>query len=646
MPPASEELIVEGRPFKKTDTLVQFGGQVKRDRKGHYGGHLVLFGTPDEKDLYGDYFTSGTDYDLQENQKCATYYQHTFDYHFKSSVLGRGTLGADDLGIWIDTQVQIRDEYLEALDEMIAEGMMGWSSGTAGHLVEYQRTGKAYWLKRWPLGLDASITPSPADPRQSVDTLKSLQEQWMKQFGAAPRPNVMEPLRFYSFRGLWEARHPEAQVEAKGAEALEGSTELIVEAQPATPIHITLSVEEKMPENQGPTLESLKAQNDALSAQLNEVMDFIKGQPNLRRAGYVTDDGGGADPDVRSFGDFCLAVMRGDTKRLRSVYKSHQQSDLQIQQSVKTDMVEDSGNLGGWAVPEEFDARLLQATLKASSFLSKINRIPVSLPSGKWPYLNIFAVPTAGDGGTAESAGITSAGRAEGGAYAETNAELEQLEWRVNDAIAGSIQVSKELRRDVGAIEGLLMKLVAINDQSKQEFFVLRGNGVAKPLGILNSGALVDITPSTNSLFSWTDALTMYSRLYAYDEGSVGWLLHPSVIPDVGNMEVGTGGGAVFMSNLQGGIPMPLLGYPMMKNQHLAQADASGDVLLIDFSCYQIWDLGGAYMDFSEHVGFLNGLDTWRFGRYMDGKPLWPSAVTLSGPGSAYTQSPFIRHND
>lgn len=637
----NEERIHPELPYLKSDTLVQFGSQIKRHRQGHYGGHLVLYGSPEEKDLYGDYFTSGTDFDLQD-MKCAVYYQHTFDYHFKSAVLGRATLGADDLGIWIDTQIQIRDEYLEALDQMVAESMMGWSSGTAGHLVEYQRTGKAFWVKRWPLGLDASITPSPADPRQAVTTMKFLQDEWRRRYRSQDDEGQV---RFFSFKGFLEVLKQRPQEGFRSAEVLESPAEVSVSVPTGvTSVQVKFTVEDDMPEqeNQELSLQSLKAQNDALSAQLGEIMDYIKGQPNLRRAGYVTDDGGAADPHIRSFGDFCLAVMRGDTKRLRTIYKSHQQADM----AIKTDMVEDSGNLGGWAIPEDFDARLLQASLKASAFLGLIPRINVTLPAGRWPYLDIFTAPTAGGGGTAESAGITGAVRAEGGSYTETNPNLEQLEWRVSDVIAGSIQVSKELRRDVGALEGLLTRLVAINDQSKQEYFVLNGNGVNQPLGVLQSDALIDVTPATNNLFSWVDALTMLSRFWAVDDSAATWLIHPSVIPDVGSMEVGTAGGAVFQANLSAGLPMPLLGYSMRKSQHLAQANSSGDALLIDWSCYQIWDMGGAYMDFSEHVGFLNGLDTWRFGRYMDGKPLWRSEITLSSPGSAYTMSPFIRHND
>lgn len=632
----SNQLTIPGQ------TLIQFGSGVKRLKKGHYGGHVVLFGSPDEKDLYGDFFTNGTDFDLYDEQKSAVYYQHGYDYHFKSEVLGRATLGTDDLGIWIDAQVQIRDDYLAALDQMIADGMMGWSSGTASHLVQYGgRVGKAFWIKRWPLGLDASITPSPADPRQSVHTLKSLMDEWKQKYKVSEE-SESEPARFYSFYEFKSKLPIVVKAESEDTVTSGESAELVSIEQPTT---VTLNIQledNRMPENNTLSLEAVNARMDGFSTQMTEIMDYIKSQPSLRRAGYVTDDGGTRDPNHKSLGDFFVAVSRGDSKRLRQIYKSHPMSES----AIKTDMVEDSGNLGGWAIPEDFDARLLQATMTASEFLGLIPRISVSLPAGRWPMMNIFTAPTAGGGGTAESAGITGAVRAEGGAYTETNATLEQLEWRVNDVTAGSIQVSKELRRDVSAIEGLLTRLVAINDQAKQEYFVLQGNGVAQPLGVLSSAALIDVSPATNNLFSWVDALSMFSQFYMMDMGRATWLIHPSIIPDIGTMEVGTAGGNTFVANMTGSLPLQLNGLPIRKSQHLAQANSSGDAILVDWSAYQIWDLGGAYIDFSEHVGFLNGLDTWRFGRYMDGKPLWRAPITLSSPGSAYTMSPFIRHND
>lgn len=632
----------EERGFARDDTLVQFGSAIRASDDGHIGGHLVLFGNPDERDLYGDFFTSGTDFDLQPKTKTAVYYQHGFDYHFQKNVLSRATLGVDDIGIWIDTQLMIRDEYEQALADLIAENIMGWSSGTASHLVEFQRVGKAYWIKRWPLGLDASITPAPADPRQSIETLKFLEAEWEKQYGKAVHEDA--PL-YFSFKSLRDRRVPTRT----GPEGRVTPEEVAVETDLTVtePVNIVIEVK-TMPDQNGGTPRDVpvtRSEFDQLSRDLGEVMEFIRTERSLRGARYVTDDGGEADPEVRTLGDFCMAVMRKDTVRLRKHYKSHPWHESPAA-GVKTTMVEDSGNLGGWAIPEDFDNRLLQATVKASTFLGLIPRTPVTVPSGRWPYLDIFQTPTAGGGGDAESAGITSQGRAEGGEYQETNAELDELEYRVNDAITGLVSVSKELRRDVPALEGLLQRLIAINDQSKQEYFVLRGSGVAQPLGILNSGAVIDITPATNSLFSWVDALVMTSRLYALDESAVIWLFHPSVIPDIGTMEVGTAGGATFVANLSAGVPMPILGYPGKKTQHLPQANNSGDVLLLDPTAYQIWDLGGAYLDFSEHVEFKTGKDVWRFGRYMDGKPLWPNVITLSDPQGGFTQSPFVRHND
>jgi len=51
---------------------------------------------------------------------------------------------------------------------------MGWSSGTAAHLVVRQPAGKALHIKRWLLGLDASITPTPAEPRTMLRNVYRL----------------------------------------------------------------------------------------------------------------------------------------------------------------------------------------------------------------------------------------------------------------------------------------------------------------------------------------------------------------------------------------------------------------------------------------------------------------------------------------
>lgn len=626
------------KEFDPKDTLVEFGGVIKSTNdQGGVGGHLVIFGSPKEKDLYGDYFSPETDFDLQAGQKSAVYYQHGMDYHFKSQVLTRATLGVDDVGVWIEAQLDVHDEYTEALNELISEGIMGWSSGTAGHLVDYERRGKAWWIKRWPLGLDASITPNPADPRQ-VNTLRFLQQEWERKFGSV---DDNDRRLYLSLKHLMEPpRRQEVPPETSPAQSVSARTsgdEAGSELQ-ETEASIEVST---MSDTQGQTpdpraeIDELKAANAKLSADMQDAMEYINSQRKLRGAGYVTDDGGKADPNVRSLGDFLLAVMRGDTVRLKTVYKSFKANDLS----------EDSGAQIGWMIPTDFSNQLLVARRQIPSFVNLIPRTPVSLPSGRWPRLDIFFGVTAGSGDTAEAAGLTSEVRAEGGAYTQTDFSLEDLPWRVNDAISGLIKVTKEAHADAPMLESLLLTLISINDLSKQEYFVLQGNGVAQPMGILNSPALISVTTATDNVFAWADVLNMASRLYAPDETGIAWIYHPGVETDIGTLEVGTGG-AVYIANMNERPQKNLYGYPRYKSQHIPQANNSGDVLLCDLSQYHIWDLGGPYVDFSEHVYFAEGKDAWRFGRRMDGKPLWLSTLTLADPQGSFTQSPFVKHND
>jgi len=88
--------------------------------------------------------------------------------------LGTADLRPDDVGVWVEAQLELRDDYERNIYEMAKAGKLGWSSGTAAHLVEREPAGKAQRVTAWPLGLDASLTPTPAEPRTQAVPLKSL----------------------------------------------------------------------------------------------------------------------------------------------------------------------------------------------------------------------------------------------------------------------------------------------------------------------------------------------------------------------------------------------------------------------------------------------------------------------------------------
>lgn len=163
-----------------SETIVIYGGAVKALGDLKVGGYLVRFSDPDDTDLEGEYFTPDTDFGLPEPVPLygTVYYQHGLDKVLKKVRLGLAEHKMDDFGIWAEVQLKMREGYekhIQFIYEMSRAGKLGWSSGTAGHLTEREKHGKAMWIKSWPLGLDDTLTPIPADPNNAAVSLKSWQ---------------------------------------------------------------------------------------------------------------------------------------------------------------------------------------------------------------------------------------------------------------------------------------------------------------------------------------------------------------------------------------------------------------------------------------------------------------------------------------
>src|SRR3972149_1934306 len=266
-----------------------------------------------------------------------------------------------------------------------------------------------------------------------------------------------------------------------------------------------------------------------ITKALAPVIKALESIPGLDAAKYLTHMGGTADPTHKSLGDFLLAIKRSDIKRLKTIYNS-----------IKT-LEEDGGASGGYLVPEEFHRDLLQASAMASQVVPLVTRVPVATDAGSYPALDQFTAPTAGVGQTAFAAGLTLAETAESGTIQTDEPSFTEIEYRIHK-IGDLVYVSNELNSDSPqSLEAILRALFAIAIAAKEEFYVFRGTGVGSPLGILNSSAVVNVTPATASLFSHTDATVMISRLHTMLSGG-RWFMHPSVFPDVASWEIGTAG--------------------------------------------------------------------------------------------------------
>jgi HK97 family phage major capsid protein len=583
-------------------TLLAFGGEVKSLGEGRFGGYLVRFSSAKDPDLVGDFFTKDTDFgDATETD---VYYQHGLDPVIGKRKLTtvKAKLKKDDVGVWMEGELAKRDEYEKAIGLMVDGKKMGLSSGTAAHLVEREPAGKAHWIKSWPLGLDGSLTPTPAEPRNGVLPLKSYVAQIAPAQAGQPAPD--------------------------GAQAATKRSEIVPVPQP-TQEQTIMAGEDNTNE-----IAELKGQVKGLGEQLDKVLKFMEEAPAIRNSGHFSQDGGRADKNVKSFGDFLMAVKRGDAVRLAEVYGS-----------VK-DMSSETGAAGGYLVPTEHHMQLMQIAGEQSYLLGPngVFQQPVVAPAGTYPALDQFTAPTAGAGNTAEAGKLTAAKRAQGGAYAETQPEFEQIKYLVNDAASGMVQAPKELRQDVASLETLLKGLISIAVKSKLEYYILRGNGVGEPLGILNAPAAIGIDADVANTWDLDDAVEIVSRHKNVSGKPSVWAIHPGTIVDIAAMGISSVNG--FIADPTQGLRQTLLGFGLVKSEHLPQPDNSGHALLMDPGAYVLFVLGQMYIDFSEHYAFANGLDSWRFGLRCDGQPWMKGKITLADPQGSYTVSPFVYNND
>ncbi len=176
------------------DLLTVYSDAIKSDRLGSVKGYLVRFGSPDATDLEGDYFTPQTDFGFPikagERVPLNVYYHHGMDKMIGKKSIGTGYVKMDETGLWYEAQLDMADEYGSMIANLCKQGKMGYSSGAAGHMVERKSVGKASEITRWCIA-EASITPTPAEYRNSV---KSLEEMYGMEPMMEEEEMVMAPM--------------------------------------------------------------------------------------------------------------------------------------------------------------------------------------------------------------------------------------------------------------------------------------------------------------------------------------------------------------------------------------------------------------------------------------------------------------------
>jgi HK97 family phage major capsid protein len=288
---------------------------------------------------------------------------------------------------------------------------------------------------------------------------------------------------------------------------------------------------------------------------------------------------------------------------------------------------EGSGDQGGFLVPEEFRAELLSVALENAIIRPRAFTIPMGSDKISVPVIRDASHASNVHGGvraywTPESGSIT----ASEPTFAQAALEAKKL--------AGYTSTTNELAADSSiSLEALIIRMFGGAIEFFEEEAFLNGDGAAQPTGILNAAATISVAKETAQAATTIvleNILAMWARLLPTSQGNAIWLAHPDTFPQLATMalNVGTGGGPVWMASVVGGAPVTIMGRPLFFSEKCQTLGTVGDLYLIDPSYYMIGDRQAVTMAASPHVRFQNDETVFRFTERLDGRPWLDTALT------------------
>jgi HK97 family phage major capsid protein len=563
------------------------------DSTAVYGGYGVIF---HNVDLDGEMFTPETDYGISRAKGAPVHIDHTVDtvveyngktYRIKAPREAVGEIievTPDDVGLWVELQVEKSNQYYELVDALQKTGRAGLSSGS-NHTARKSASGV---IEYWPIQ-EMTMTVTPAEP----ETIKYMQ-------------------RIKSAEETSEATAAAVQSD-------------IVEEETKQSIEVTIMSDETKQPDAGERLDAFEAKFAAFTDTMTASLKAIEQSAKAKQVGYIAPDSEEDHAEVKSFGDFLLAVKNKNTKRLTGVYKALNETD---------------GSAGGYTVPKEFLARLMQVSEQFGVVRQRAMVMPVSSNQGQIPALDQTITPSAGAGQTALAGGVRAYWTGEAGAITQTEPAFNMIEYKISK-LAGYTKGSAELTQDTAiGLEQLLIALFGRAVAAYEDYAFLRGDGVGKPLGVLNAPATL-AAGTNNGKLTLDDAVDMLSH-FAPTGGNPAWFMHRSQIPDLAtDFNVDVGGTDLIQP--REAVPQSILGYPIIYTEFLPAKGSKGSTVLADMGAYVIFDRENLRVDFSEHVNFLTDEGTWRFTKRLDGQPWLESYIVQNG---SHNVSPFVQLDD
>jgi len=621
------------------DMLIAYGGAVKALGEGRIQGYLVRFTDAEHLDLEGEFFDARTDYDIKAGERTSIYYHHGQEKMLGRRKIGEGALKIDEVGVWLEGQLDLRDGYEQAIYRMSEQGKMGFSSGTATHLIEREPEGKGTHITRWPLRLDASLTPTPAEPSTQVLTLKAYKAMEHEPLGVQePQGDVQTPPASTATKAT---KPPKPKAKRKGGKTMFDIRRIQIGATHYA-YKFVLDEETQKTERAGdPLFASIKAEDvdtfitdakmtpDARALQavvkgFEATMDKMAKAFTARTGAQEPGLYAGSEPATvkgqATFGDFLLAVGRKDRgalKAMGSTFEEYEQVD-----GTKV-LGDQTGASGGFLVPTQYLPELIRIDPETEIVWPTGDVIPMSSRSVEVP----------GIATTGSTAGRTNCF---GGAFfywtetgtlkSETDIEFSQIELVAHE-ISAWIPVKEALLQDSAVSLDPLIKgifrdgLMYYTDES-----FLDGTGAGMPQGIVTAPGTLVLARDTVLRILYADLTNMFMHFMPQARGGAFWVINQFCMQEIMQIQ-DPAGNYIWQPNAREGQPSTIFGLPVRWTEKTPTLGAQGDIILMNPKWYYIGRRQGVTVATSEHVRFLHNQIVYKCVMRLDGQEKLPAPV-------------------
>ena len=507
------------------------------------------------RDVVGEHFTKATELWLDKlTPTPPIMYHHGLDPTIKRAVLGNVlTTKVDDAGLWVEAQIEKAQRYTARVMQLVNKGLLGFSIGSAKHLVE--KVGGQ--LKVWPM-IELSLTPTPCEPRTlGVQALRSIAE--------------LEP----AVKALLPQEGGEPSADATKADDTDTSDNAPPEATGATDMSDKDEIKGTDDETPGPEVKAGPIDMTALAEQTATILfDKFKGMPNLNFG--ATKAGPEPAPETEEMDE-----LKAYTEYLNFGEAKASQEAMKVVYQIG----EETG--GGYLqAPQQFVTQLIQR-VDDQVFLRKL------ATKHQVPNAESLGAPSL-DTDAEDSDWTVELGTGE----EEDTLDFGKRELRPRP-LAKRVKISNTLLRKVPASQNIVMGRLAYKLAVTQEKAFLTGAGQNTPLGVFtvsDDGLTTarDVTAAGDDDLNSDDIVDVKYFLKSQYWPRAEWLMHRDVakvlakIKDGESRPLWDNGGM----NSPNGIRPMLNGFPVNMSEFAPNTISSGKyvAILADFSHYWIAD--------------------------------------------------------